>query len=160
MYACWKTFRSQTLREYIDWSPFFLTWELKGKYPRIFDDPKLGEAARKLFDDANELFDRIIKEKLLTARGVYGFWPAASQGDDIVVYARRYRAAKSTAVSTRCGSSGNAKARTHSIHLPTLSRPSRAGERITSARLPSPPASAPMNSPRASTANTTITIRS
>jgi 5-methyltetrahydrofolate--homocysteine methyltransferase len=76
----------KTLREYIDWSPFFLTWELKGKYPRIFDDPQLGEAARKLFDDANELLDRIIKEKLLTARGVHGFWPAASQGDDIIVY--------------------------------------------------------------------------
>ena len=59
---------------------------MKGKYPRIFDDPQLGETARKLFDDANELLDRIINEKLLTARGVYGFWPAASQGDDIIVY--------------------------------------------------------------------------
>src|SRR4051812_38626659 len=76
----------KTLRDYIDWSPFFLTWELKGKYPRIFEDPQLGEAARKLFDDANELLDRIIKEKLLTARGVFGFWPAASQGDDIIVF--------------------------------------------------------------------------
>jgi 5-methyltetrahydrofolate--homocysteine methyltransferase len=76
-----------TLRDYIDWSPFFLTWELKGKYPRILEDPQLGEAARKLFDDANELLDRIIKEKLLSARGVYGFWPAASDGDDIIVYA-------------------------------------------------------------------------
>ena len=81
----------KTLREYIDWSPFFLTWELKGKYPRIFDDPQLGEAARKLFDDANELLDRIIKEKLLTARGVYGFWPAASEGDDIIVYSDESR---------------------------------------------------------------------
>jgi 5-methyltetrahydrofolate--homocysteine methyltransferase len=76
----------KTLREFVDWSPFFLTWELKGKYPRIFDDPQLGETARKLFDDANALLDRIIKEKLLTARGVYGFWPAASQGDDIILY--------------------------------------------------------------------------
>jgi 5-methyltetrahydrofolate--homocysteine methyltransferase len=75
-----------TLRDYIDWSPFFLTWELKGKYPRILDDPQLGEAARKLFDDANELLDRIVDEKLLTARGVYGFWPAASDGDQIIVY--------------------------------------------------------------------------
>ncbi len=63
-----------------------MTWELKGKYPRIFDDPQLGETARKLFDDANELLDGIIKQKLLTARGVYGFWPAASDGDDIIVY--------------------------------------------------------------------------
>jgi 5-methyltetrahydrofolate--homocysteine methyltransferase len=76
----------KTLRAYIDWSPFFLTWELKGKYPRILDDPQLGEAARKLFDDANELLDRIIEKKLLAANGVYGFWPAASNGDDIVVY--------------------------------------------------------------------------
>jgi 5-methyltetrahydrofolate--homocysteine methyltransferase len=79
------------LREFVDWSPFFQTWELKGKYPRIFDDPQLGEAARKLFDDAQELLQRIIDEKLLIARGVYGFWPAASQGDDIVVYADESR---------------------------------------------------------------------
>jgi 5-methyltetrahydrofolate--homocysteine methyltransferase len=79
------------LRDYIDWSPFFLTWELKGKYPRILDDPQLGEAARKLFDDAQELLKRIIDEKLLTARGAYGFWPAASVGDDIVVYADETR---------------------------------------------------------------------
>jgi 5-methyltetrahydrofolate--homocysteine methyltransferase len=80
-----------TLREYIDWSPFFLTWELKGKYPRIFEDQQLGEAARKLFADANELLDRIIERKLLTARGVYGFWPAASDGDDMIVYADESR---------------------------------------------------------------------
>jgi 5-methyltetrahydrofolate--homocysteine methyltransferase len=79
------------LRDYIDWSPFFLTWELKGKYPRILDDPQLGEAARKLFDDAQELLQRIIEERLLAARGVYGFWPAASQGDDIIVYADESR---------------------------------------------------------------------
>jgi 5-methyltetrahydrofolate--homocysteine methyltransferase len=77
----------ESLRDYIDWSPFFLTWELKGKYPRILEDPQVGEAARKLFDDARELLDRIIGDKLLTARGVYGFWPAASDGDDIIVYA-------------------------------------------------------------------------
>jgi 5-methyltetrahydrofolate--homocysteine methyltransferase len=74
------------LREFVDWSPFFLTWELKGKYPKIFDDPQLGDAARKLFEDANELLDRIIEKKSLTARGVYGFWPAASSGDDIILY--------------------------------------------------------------------------
>jgi 5-methyltetrahydrofolate--homocysteine methyltransferase len=64
-----------------------LTWELKGKYPRILEDPQLGEAARKLFEDAQELLQRIMDEKLLTARGVYGFWPAASSGDDILVFA-------------------------------------------------------------------------
>jgi 5-methyltetrahydrofolate--homocysteine methyltransferase len=82
------------LRPYIDWSPFFLTWELKGKYPRILEDPQLGEAARKLFDDAEELLDRLIGEKLLTARGVYGFWPAASQGDEILVYEDERRTAE------------------------------------------------------------------
>ena len=76
----------EKLRDYIDWSPFFTTWELKGKYPRIFEDPNVGEAAKKLFGDAQELLERMIQEKLLTARGVYGFWPAASEGDDIIVY--------------------------------------------------------------------------
>jgi len=79
------------LIEFIDWSPFFLTWELKGKYPKIFEDPERGEAARKLFDDARTLLDRIRREKLLTARGVYGFWPSASEGDDIIVYADESR---------------------------------------------------------------------
>ena len=70
---------------YIDWSPFFQTWELKGKYPKIFSDPVVGEHAHKLFEDAQNLLHRIVKEKLLTARGVYGFWPAQSEGDDILV---------------------------------------------------------------------------
>jgi 5-methyltetrahydrofolate--homocysteine methyltransferase len=81
----------EKLREFVDWSPFFQTWELKGKYPQIFDDENLGEAARKLFDDAQSLLDRIIREKLLIARGVYGFWPAASSGDDIIIYADELR---------------------------------------------------------------------
>lgn len=74
------------LVDYIDWSPFFSTWELKGKYPKIFDDPVVGEEARKLYDDARRLLDRIVNEKLLTATGVYGFWPANSVGDDIQLY--------------------------------------------------------------------------
>ena len=75
-----------TLRKYIDWTPFFLTWEMKGKYPAIFDDKKYGEEAKKLFDDANKLLDKIIKEKLLTANGVFGIFPANSVGDDIEIY--------------------------------------------------------------------------
>ncbi|TML90255.1 MAG: methionine synthase [Actinobacteria bacterium] len=70
-----------TLREYIDWQFFFHAWELKGKYPAILDQP----AARELFDDANELLDEIVRDGSLHARGVYGFWPASSDGDDIVV---------------------------------------------------------------------------
>ncbi|HMB08109.1 MAG TPA: methionine synthase [Isosphaeraceae bacterium] len=76
---------------YIDWSPFFATWELKGKYPRIFDDPTIGEEARTLFDDARRLLDRIVAGKLLSARAVYGFFPANSEGDDIVIYADEAR---------------------------------------------------------------------
>jgi 5-methyltetrahydrofolate--homocysteine methyltransferase len=79
------------LREYIDWSPFFLTWEMKGKFPRIFEDPKLGDAAKKLFDDAQQLLERIIEKKLLRASGVYGIWPAASEGDDMIVFADEAR---------------------------------------------------------------------
>ena len=71
---------------YIDWSPFFMTWELKGKYPRIFQDPVVGEQARKLFDDAQQLLEQAIREEWLQMRGVYGFFPAASQGDDLVLY--------------------------------------------------------------------------
>jgi 5-methyltetrahydrofolate--homocysteine methyltransferase len=71
---------------YIDWSPFFMAWELTGKYPAILRDPKVGAEARKLFADAGKLLDRIIHEKRLTARAVYGFYPANSDGDDIVVF--------------------------------------------------------------------------
>jgi 5-methyltetrahydrofolate--homocysteine methyltransferase len=71
---------------YIDWSPFFMTWELRGKYPRIFEDASVGAEAKKVYDDARRLLDRIINEKLLTARGVYGFWPANTDGDDVVVF--------------------------------------------------------------------------
>jgi 5-methyltetrahydrofolate--homocysteine methyltransferase len=71
---------------YIDWSPFFMAWELKGKYPQILSDPKVGPAARELFDDAGRLLDRIVREKLLRAHAVYGFFPANADGEDIVVY--------------------------------------------------------------------------
>ena len=76
----------QTLIDYIDWSPFFHTWELRGRYPAIFDDPVVGKQARELFDDAQQLLQRIVSEKLLTARGVFAFWPANSLGDDVEVY--------------------------------------------------------------------------
>jgi 5-methyltetrahydrofolate--homocysteine methyltransferase len=81
-----------TLREFIDWSPFFHTWELKGVYPRIFEDPEQGEQARQLFKEANALLHRIVAEKLLTARGVYGFFPANAAGDDVELYKDETRA--------------------------------------------------------------------
>jgi 5-methyltetrahydrofolate--homocysteine methyltransferase len=73
------------LVDFIDWSPFFATWELKGRYPAIFDDAKVGAAARNLFDDAQAMLARIAAERWFSARAVVGFWPACSDGDDIVV---------------------------------------------------------------------------
>ena len=72
---------------YIDWSPFFHAWELRGRYPAIFDDPKIGKQARELFDEANELLEQIVAKNLLVPRGVYAFWPANAVGDDVHVYA-------------------------------------------------------------------------
>jgi len=75
-----------TLREFIDWSPLFHTWGLKGVYPRILEHEAQGEQARQIFKDANLMLDRMIEESLITARGVYGFFPASAVGDDIELY--------------------------------------------------------------------------
>jgi 5-methyltetrahydrofolate--homocysteine methyltransferase len=82
---------------YIDWTPFFATWELIGRYPAILDDSVVGSAARALFEDAQAMLKTMVAENWLTARGVVGFWPAASVGDDIVLYAdegRHYELAR------------------------------------------------------------------
>jgi 5-methyltetrahydrofolate--homocysteine methyltransferase len=78
---------------YIDWSPFFSTWELTGKYPAILDDDKYGAAARALFDDAQAMLARIVGERWFDARAVAGFWPANAEGDDVLVYADESRKA-------------------------------------------------------------------
>ncbi|WP_210441599.1 methionine synthase [Vibrio crassostreae] len=75
-----------TLRQYIDWTPFFMTWSLVGKYPAILKHEEVGEEAKRLFKDANDLLDRVEKEKLLEARGMCAMFPANSVGDDIEVY--------------------------------------------------------------------------
>ena len=75
-----------TLRKYIDWTPFFLTWSLAGKYPRILTDEVVGEQAQSLFDDANELLDTLIANGGLEAKGVMGLFPANRQDDDVVIY--------------------------------------------------------------------------
>ena len=83
-----KVFEDYPLEElvpYIDWTPFFHTWELRGSYPKIFSDKVVGDEAQKLYDDAQVLLKRIVAEKLLTAKGVIGFWPANAVGDDIVL---------------------------------------------------------------------------
>ncbi|MCB0430559.1 MAG: methionine synthase [Flavobacteriales bacterium] len=82
------------LRKYIDWTPFFATWELSGKYPAILKDPVVGNEARKLLDDANGMLDMIIAEKWLTAKAVVGIWPAAAKGDDVVLYTDETRKEK------------------------------------------------------------------
>lgn len=79
------------LREYIDWQPFFNAWEMKGRFPDILNNPASGEAARKLYDDAQEMLDTLIKEKWLKANGVIGFFPANAVGDDIEVYSDESR---------------------------------------------------------------------
>ena len=76
----------EELRADIDWTFFFLAWEFKGKYPAILDDPNQGAEVRKLFDDANNFLDEIIAKKMITAKGVFGIWPANSNGDDIELY--------------------------------------------------------------------------
>jgi 5-methyltetrahydrofolate--homocysteine methyltransferase len=81
----------EELAEYIDWRFFFAAWEIKGKFPQVLDDPTLGASARELYANGRRLLDRIIAEKLLTPRGVYGFWPANSERDDIVLYADESR---------------------------------------------------------------------
>jgi 5-methyltetrahydrofolate--homocysteine methyltransferase len=79
------------IREYISWIFFFIVWQLKGKWPDILEDPKQGEEARKLFEDAQNMLDIIDREKWLTANAVIGFYPANSVGDDIEVYADESR---------------------------------------------------------------------
>ncbi len=76
----------KTLRELIDWTPFFQSWELSGRYPQILDDAIVGAQARELFDDAQKMLDRIIAEKWLTAKAVVGLWPANAVGDDVELY--------------------------------------------------------------------------
>jgi 5-methyltetrahydrofolate--homocysteine methyltransferase len=92
-----------TLREYIDWQFFFHAWELKGRFPAILEQP----AARELYEDAQALLDEIVRDELLGARGVYGFWPAHAEGDDIVVGETRFcflrqQAAYGDSRSNRC----------------------------------------------------------
>jgi len=81
-----EQFDLNSLSEYIDWTFFFFAWKLSGKYPAIFDDPIKGQEARKLFDDARKYLGLIINERLLTAKGVFGLYPAVSEGDDIRIF--------------------------------------------------------------------------
>ena len=121
----------EELVPYIDWSPFFMAWELRGKYPRIFDDPARRSARPgKLFDDARRLLDKIIGRAAgCGPSGVYGFWPAASDGDDILLYADDTPAARSWPGCTRCGSNGSAKGQEASSPWPISSPRADSGRR-------------------------------
>jgi 5-methyltetrahydrofolate--homocysteine methyltransferase len=96
-----RTIDGQSLADlisFIDWSPFFHTWELRGRYPAIFDDATVGPKAKELYDDARRLLDEVLHKKLLAAKGVYGFFPAASVGDDIELHADTSRKAVLTTI--------------------------------------------------------------
>jgi len=86
-----KAYDLAELSRYIDWTPFFHAWELKGTFPRILEDDKYGEAARNLYEDARAMLKQLIEEKWLTANGVVGFWPANRSGDDIEIYTDELR---------------------------------------------------------------------
>ncbi len=98
--VAFKKYPLAEIRGYIDWSPFFSTWELSGKYPTILDDKIVGEEARKLFADANRLLDEIVDKGLVVANGVVGLFPANSVGDDIEIYSDEGRNALLTTVHT------------------------------------------------------------
>jgi len=82
----WLDVDLQTLRDFIDWTPFFLTWQLSGKFPSILNHPEVGMEARKVFQDANDMLDLMIGSRKVTGRAIFGLFPANSEGDDIIVY--------------------------------------------------------------------------
>jgi 5-methyltetrahydrofolate--homocysteine methyltransferase len=86
-----ETYDLETLVPYIDWTPFFATWEIKGTYPAVLDHPEAGPVARELLDDAKAMLDEIVASKLVSAKAVIGLWPAARDGDDVTVFADESR---------------------------------------------------------------------
>jgi 5-methyltetrahydrofolate--homocysteine methyltransferase len=95
-----KAYDLAELSRYVDWTPFFHAWELKGTFPRILEDDKYGEAARDLYEDAQAMLKQLIEEKWLTANGVVGFWPANSIGDDIELYTDETRSKRLAVLHT------------------------------------------------------------
>ena len=142
-----RTFKAYKLAElvpYIDWTPFFQTWELQGKYPRILEDNVVGAEAKKLFADAQAMLKRIVAEKWLTANAVVGFWPANAVGDDIEPVRRRHAQDASWPPCTRCASRWRARtaATGPTPRWPISSPPSIPAWPTTSVPSPSRPASA------------------
>jgi len=90
----------EDLASAIDWTPFFATWEIKGTYPAVLTDNRYGPAAKALYDDARRMLDEIVRDRLLSPKGVVGFWPAAARGDDIVLFADDTRASERAVLHT------------------------------------------------------------
>ena len=162
-----RTFEAYDLADlarHIDWSPFFASWELIGRYPQILEDDVVGEAAVSLFADAQAMLQRIIGEQWFTAKGVVGFWPANSDGDDIVLYTDETRStelARLHSLRQQMAKDQDAR-RTAAAPMwrwPTSSRPS-APSPTGSAASRSPPATARRRSPRPSRTRATTIRRS
>ncbi|MEM1285848.1 MAG: methionine synthase [Pseudomonadota bacterium] len=108
-----ETYDLATLVPYIDWTPFLATWEIKGTYPAVLDDPKAGPVARELLDDAKVMLDEIVGSGLVSAKAVIGLWPAARDGDDVAVFAdetRKERIATFHTLRQQISRSSNARA--------------------------------------------------
>ena len=133
-------FPLERIEPFIDWTPFFTAWELRGRFPQILDEPR----AKELFDDGQRLLREIIDNRLLSARAVYGFWPANSVGDDIELYADESRSDVIAALPHAAPAAGD-EHRPATSRSPISSRRRRAASSTTSAASPSPPASASTN---------------
>ncbi|MBZ0228912.1 MAG: dihydropteroate synthase, partial [Bauldia sp.] len=112
---------------YIDWTPFFATWEIKGTYPLLLDDDKVGAAARSLFADAKAMLDKMAAENWLSANGVVGFWPANSDGDDIVVFADETRTRERARLYTLRQQMARTSDRRHHVALADFVAPLETG---------------------------------
>ena len=155
-----ETYDLAELARHIDWTPFFQTWELKGRYPAILEDEKQGAAARQLFDDAQAMLKKIIAEKWFAPKAVIGFWPAGARRRRHPPVHGRKRAQRSLRPSSPCASSSPSATGARMSRSPISSRPSTAASRIMSAASSSPRASRKRRSPSASPGPTTIIPRS
>ena len=112
---------------YIDWTPFFATWEMKGTYPHILNDPKVGSAARALHADAIAMLKQMVAENWLTANGVIGFWPANAEGDDIVVYDERGKEERARLFTLRQQIARSSDSKRHHVALADFIAPRETG---------------------------------
>ena len=121
------------LARYIDWTPFFQTWELKGRYPALLDDPEQGAAARSLFDDAQTMLKQIIDERWFAPKAVVGFWPAAAIGDDIELFGDDFARRADRDPPHAAPAARPSRRPAQSRRLPISSRPPRAARATISA---------------------------